>query len=291
MLLGRAEDLFGCDDDDAELMQVQMPHSKLLSKLKPKLVEFGGCIHRCSGYKEHIEQFGVAYPGNEHLVPLEGLTDPGNTGTGINLVHKDSSSRLSSGKRGTFFKSSPGPLPATPEAGVAEGTTSNVNTSGSQEYCTRLISSSAKPHVFDPQFNNHCPADAFNSQELRFAFLRMFVALLIDYQDFIEEPTGAAATDQNMNSRGGESATRPSFDRDRFLVHCGGDEFLKDLLATQMLDKFMQEKLSSLDSEFTGTAAAENMEVRYFDESILSKNNRSMIKFKKSSTPFLSDMR
>lgn len=289
--LGRAEDLFGADcGGDSELMSLQMPNSKLLSKLKPKLVEFGGCIHHCARYKEMVGQAGVAFPGNEHLVPLAGLTDLGTTGTGINIVHKDSSSRLSAGKRGSaFFKGSPGgALPPTPEAGGADVATRNVNTSGSQEYCTKLISSSSTPDIFDPQFNSHSPADGFNAQELRFAFLRMFVALLIDYQDFVVLPETDGAPAAEGRTATGQFASRPSFDRDRFLAHNSGDEFLNSLLGTQLFDKFMQEKLSSLDP---ANGAPVNMEVRYFDESILSKNNRSMIKFKKSSTPFLSDMR
>lgn len=360
--LGRADDLFGCPDGDdgSELMTLRRPHSKLLSKLKPKLVEFGGCIYHCTGYQDEIRRFGVSFPGNEHLVPMDGLTDSSNaggTGTGINIMHRDSSSRLltggNNGKRGSV---------ATPDAAVSGGhghieaspgvaATRNVNTSGSQEYCTRVISASVGarargsapgPGLLDPQFNSHSPTDAFNSQELRFAFLRMFVALLIDYQDFISETgtgtgtgTGggvgaaAAAADQNQTVQqqqqraDGESGTTDThspaltptasgsalpvfeFDNERFLAHSGGDEFLRNLLATQMFAKFMQEKLTSMQQAAINTnttninnnsnvptpSPAENMEVRYFDESILSKNNRSMIKFKKASTPFLSDMR
>ncbi len=61
-------------------------------------------------------------------------------------------------------------------------------------------------------------------------------------------------------------------------------------LGTQMFDKFIYEKIGSMPSH-PGDRVFIPVDIRYFDESILAKSNRSMMKFIKSSTPFMADMR
>ncbi len=310
--LGREDDMFGGAEGCPEMALVH-PNAKLFVKLKQKLVEFGGCTHRCAGHEELLQTVGVSFPDNEHLVPLEGLTDM-STGAGINISHRDSSSRISNGggKRGSVFvgKGKGGNDIGSPQVGVS---TRNVNTSGSQEYCTRVISASAagKDDLLQPVHNSG--SDSFNSQELRFAFLRFFVALLIDYQDYFTEPgagvqAGARSGDSDAEAgavppvdpndriaaRDAELKALPVFEDEKFLAANGNDEFLKNLLHTQLFNKFTQEKVTAL-SVAGATAGTDDgglsSEVRYFDESILSKNNRSRFTLVKASTPFLSDLR
>lgn len=61
----------------------------------------------------------------------------------------------------------------------------------------------------------------------------------------------------------------------------GSHDFLCRL-TTQMFDKFFIESCSSDTTQ---------PEIKFFNESILEKSNRSKIKLSKSSTPFLSDLR
>lgn len=68
---------------------------------------------------------------------------------------------------------------------------------------------------------------------------------------------------------------------------------------TQIFAKFLQEKTAALmienDIKYNEGRGADSsqiasFEVKYFDESILSKRNRSRMKLVKNETPFLSDM-
>ena len=215
--MGRAEDLYistegdGDEDDGNNVMTIEAPDRKMLTKLSSKLVEFGGCIHKTPpadnspSYGDLLRSFGVAYPQNEHLVPIESLMDLSQGGSGISVVHKDSSTNVlkgvSSSKRqasvfGFMKKTSTTDSGGSPEI-ITAGVTRNVNTSGSQEFCTKVISfehqsGNQNASVFDPLNNTPgqgAPAtDNFNAQELRFAFLRFFVALFNGYEDFFEYP-------------------------------------------------------------------------------------------------------
>ena len=89
--------------------------------------------------------------------------------------------------------------------------------------------------------------EGFSTKEIREAFLRFFVALLQDYRAFLDE-TGFRAAEfiQSLN-----------------LVQCSAD-FCGELVKTQLFQRFLEERQEVNDAE-----------VRFFDESIKAKINRS----------------
>ena len=108
----------------------------------------------------------------------------------------------------------------------------------------------------------------FNSAEIRKAFLRFFVSIFMDYEDFL-------LVDQD----GG------MFDDEGFLKSLGFDpyelEFISRVINTQMFQRFLEERQENpMDPE-----------IRFFDESIIAKLNRSAKAkvSKKFTTPFLDD--
>ena len=110
----------------------------------------------------------------------------------------------------------------------------------------------------------------FSPTAIRRAFLRFFVATFANYGKFIKE-----GSDSNL------------FDDLRFLQDLGEDPettlFLGRVLKTQMFQRFLEERLENPDTP----------EIRFFDESIVEKYNRSRVtqmqKGGKLPTPFLDD--
>lgn len=98
----------------------------------------------------------------------------------------------------------------------------------------------------DSLFLNHQP-ESFSVQEIREAFLRFFVALLQNYKSYISQ-TGFLASDfvQSLGL-GGSSA-----------------QFCESMVKTQLFQRFLGEREEVNDPE-----------VRFFDESINAKINRS----------------
>ena len=112
--------------------------------------------------------------------------------------------------------------------------------------------------------------DGFSVLEIRNAFLRFFVTVFRRYQAFL------------LNDKD------DLFDEDDFVddlkLHDDSPEFLQRVLQTQMFQRFLEERKDNPD----------HPEMRFFDESIVAKNNRSkkyvLSKGGKQPTPFLDNV-
>lgn len=111
----------------------------------------------------------------------------------------------------------------------------------------------------------------FSVQDIRNAFLRFTVATFAQYEEFLLCGAGNAL-----------------FDHDSFIddqsLDGGSSEFLRNILETQLFQRFLEERKENPNLP----------EVRFFDESIIAKMNRSKKATlanggKKKPTPFLND--
>jgi hypothetical protein len=113
--------------------------------------------------------------------------------------------------------------------------------------------------------------EGFSVADIRSAFLRFIVATFADYEDSLLENSGYDLFNgqkfvEDVGSRGGTKI------------------FLKNVLASQLFQRFLEER----------TENPEIPEIRFFDESIAAKRNRSKRETlakggKKKPTPFLDD--
>lgn len=113
--------------------------------------------------------------------------------------------------------------------------------------------------------------EGFSVADIRNAFLRFTVATFANYQDSLVENSG-----------------RDLFDEEKFVEDIGPRRggsmiFLKNVLRSQLFQRFLEERKEN----------AEIPEIKFFDESIIKKRNRSKIetiaKGGKKLTPFLDD--
>lgn len=112
--------------------------------------------------------------------------------------------------------------------------------------------------------------EGFSSSGIRSSFLRFMVATFANYAKFITDARGLA-----------------TFDEHRFLRDLGEDKettsYLEQVLRTQMFQRFLEERMENPGQT----------EIRFFDEAIVAKLNRSkvkkMAKGGKVPTPFLDD--
>ena len=113
--------------------------------------------------------------------------------------------------------------------------------------------------------------EGFSVADIRNAFLRFTVATFADYQDSLLDNAG-----------------RDLFDEEKFIADArsrdGSMTFLKNVLTTQLFQRFLEERKEN----------PELPEIRFFDESIIAKRNRSKRETlakggKKKPTPFLDD--
>jgi len=106
-----------------------------------------------------------------------------------------------------------------------------------------------------------------NWQALRESFLRFFVSIFKDYHRFI--PEGASQTSQGA-----------FFQHESFLSKQPSDwrPFLSELLQTQTFAQFINSRLEQ-DNE--------DLDFKFFEESIQAKKNRSRFQFRKAETTFL----
>jgi hypothetical protein len=112
--------------------------------------------------------------------------------------------------------------------------------------------------------------EGFSSAEIRNAFLRFFVTVFKGYGGFVLEDKGNDLFDEDM------------FVDDKKLKE-GCLDFLQRVLQTQMFQRFLEQQKDNPDTP----------ELRFFDESIIAKNNRSkkanLTMGGKKPTPFLDD--
>ncbi|KAL7544800.1 hypothetical protein ACHAWF_008159 [Thalassiosira exigua] len=109
------------------------------------------------------------------------------------------------------------------------------------------------------------------------AFLRFYVALLQDYRKFLPEGCDASSEWRGGNGR---SASSLRFDKETFVARAPAEfrPFLEELAATQQFDDFVTRKMHNADDA---------PDVKFFDQSVDAKGNRSRLKLKKKETPFL----
>ena len=143
--LDHDEVLVGCDDYGKALEPIHM-QAKDLGKLKEKLVEFGGCIHKARGSEENVESTLKAFPKNEHLQPIQSFAS------------------LEDGVKVPFIKDEQ-------DDGV----------SVQSSFFFKEAESCSAPSLLSPESNGSTSAkDVFNAKEIRRAFLRFFVSSLRD---------------------------------------------------------------------------------------------------------------
>ena len=112
--------------------------------------------------------------------------------------------------------------------------------------------------------------EGFSVSNIRNAFLRFTVATFAEYQDSLLS-----------------GSKRDLFDREKFIDNVGSQGggsklFLENILNTQLFQRFLEERIENPNLP----------EIRFFDESIVAKRNRSkkaIANGGKKSTPFLND--
>lgn len=113
------------------------------------------------------------------------------------------------------------------------------------------------------------------SSEYRNGFLRFFVKLLVDYRKYI------------LNSPSKENSTDELFNKGKFIGDSpeSSKPILRCLTETQMFEQFIEQRTYFNQN----MNAKEAYEVRFFDECVIAKHNRSKMNVMKASTPFLDD--
>ncbi|CAN0413434.1 unnamed protein product, partial [Laminaria digitata] len=126
--------------------------------------------------------------------------------------------------------------------------------------------------ILDPANHTSSP-DGFSAAEIRAAFLRFFVSIFRGYLAHVVMPTNNTLYPEKL------------FQKEAFLKSCGhlpesSHVFMSAFLDSQMFERFLEER----------TANPTPPEVRFFDESIAAKLNRSKTNPIKKDTPFLNDL-
>jgi len=109
------------------------------------------------------------------------------------------------------------------------------------------------------------------------AFLRFYVSLLQDYRKFLPDE---ASMDERSTWRGKGGLSSLRFQTEEFVAASPTEfqPFLEELVMTQQFDDFVTRKMHN---------AGDAPDIKFFDQSIDAKRNRSMLKLKKKETPFL----
>lgn len=133
----------------------------------------------------------------------------------------------------------------------------------------------------------------FSPVGIRKAFLRFMVSILLNYNKHVQLPTGSpdSAGSSHWSHR------RVEFDKKRFLREKPSARALMgQVLDTQLFDRFLQQLLPRGDTAVNDQLAPSDPSaglpaaVRYFDEAILAKQNRSILVLaSRAETPFLDD--
>mmetsp|Transcript_37928 Transcript_37928/g.79443 ORF Transcript_37928/g.79443 Transcript_37928/m.79443 type:complete len:1602 (+) Transcript_37928:129-4934(+) len=107
-------------------------------------------------------------------------------------------------------------------------------------------------------------------------FLRFYVSMLKDYRKFMP----SVSTNKQSNWRNPDSVDDGRFLSDEFIQSQLPDfhPFLEELLGTQQFDDFVTRRMYN---------AGDAPDIKFFDQSIDAKRNRSKLKLKKKDTPFL----
>jgi hypothetical protein len=185
---------YGLNDKKQTIPQVPLP-AREAPKLKAKLVEFGECIYK-SAIRETIEKTGRIFPRNEHLVPITSYASD----DGITLSHRGIQNNT--------------PAYVSISAAATPDEKEKAYIASTQTQCTRCSAESGYS-LLDPS-NNHSKGDKFDARELRCEFLRFFVSIFRDFQQYI-------VTGDSNDKR---KSTKKDKDKDNSHEHFRQDEFL-----------------------------------------------------------------
>ena len=164
------EVLIGCDDYGKPLEPIHM-HAKDLGKLRDKLVEHGGCIHKAGESDRQVEDTLKAFPQNEHLQPIQSFASL-EDGVRIPFIQENDLDTGVSVQASYFFQGSETFSVAAESLLSPASNTSTVNT------------------------------DHFNAKEIRRAFLRFFVSSLRDmHSDNIRNDSVSQATSSKKKKK------------------------------------------------------------------------------------------
>ncbi|EJK49963.1 hypothetical protein THAOC_31108 [Thalassiosira oceanica] len=108
------------------------------------------------------------------------------------------------------------------------------------------------------------------------AFLRFYVSLLQDYRKFLP----AESLQSRSTWRGKEGMSDLRYKKDEFVAAAPSEfqPFLEELAQTQQFDDFVTRRMHN---------AVDAPDIKFFDQSIDAKSNRSKLKLKKKETTFL----
>ena len=108
------------------------------------------------------------------------------------------------------------------------------------------------------------------------AFLRFYVSLLQDYRKFLP----AESLQSRSTWRGKEGMSDLRYRKDEFVAAAASEfqPFLEELAQTQQFDDFVTRRMHN---------AVDAPDIKFFDQSIDAKSNRSKLKLKKKETTFL----
>ncbi|CAM9247735.1 unnamed protein product, partial [Ectocarpus sp. 8 AP-2014] len=204
------------------------------------------------GMEFSLGKVDLAFPNNEHLLPISSFS----TEQGLTVPSSSSQSKAAGLMARVTSQRKPSKKKEKKErnAGVAVRF-------GSQESTSML----------DPANHTNAP-DGFSASEIRAAFLRFFVSIFRGYLAHVVMPTSSSPYPEKL------------FAKEAFLKSCGhlpesSHAFMNAFLDSQMFERFLEER----------TANPTQPEVRFFDESIAAKLNRSKTNPIKKDTPFLND--
>ncbi|KAL9650377.1 hypothetical protein ABK040_016444 [Willaertia magna] len=116
----------------------------------------------------------------------------------------------------------------------------------------------------------------FPTKEVRFAFFRFFVSLLMKYKHYLH----IDASNQVLTHEEILNNFDSFFDKEEFIKAQPeqAQSFLEAFVHTQAFERFLMDRIEKNNEN----------EILFLDESITEKHNRSKLKFRKTNTPFLS---
>ena len=109
------------------------------------------------------------------------------------------------------------------------------------------------------------------------AFLRFYVSVLQDYRKFLPKEGNM---EERSTWRGKEGMSSLRFNKEEFVAAAPSEfqPFLEELTISQQFDDFVTRKMHN---------ASDAPDIKFFDQSIEAKKNRSKLKLVKKETPFL----
>ena len=282
-------------------------------KLTAALEKYGGCIYDHNVANQLLLVAGKPYPNDEHLTPLVSFAVEEGT-----VVSSGNRQREKDLKSSTYA--------ATKTLGSTAQRAKDRLVGGDSSLSNLSMSSSYRS-ILDPCNNTHnvlCTkwddCDNFDAEEIREAFLRFFVSLFLENDDYyinVGKRRDSSRGDMRASVLGG--AKRPNSSK---MSSPGGEtptvrrrsraiNVMKYFTTTspagnlpvaasgeaQGLDEqgkeFFYSKLSATQMFSQFRDERENLpdlpEIRFFKEKVFEKQNRSKIRWNKDSTPFLAD--